>query len=605
MSSNLINALGLTLAHFLWQGAVIALLPLALWRASARVRYATACMALAAMPVACAVTFLLMREIPHPVLTPMVLAPAPGLIVGVGLPAALATASFSLWSWVVPLWMAGVAIFYLRSAGGWIAARRLRHAGVRPPSVEWQQRFATLCMRAGVSRAVSLIESCITEVPVVIGYLRPVVLLPASLATGLSTEQVEALLLHELAHIRRHDYLVNLVQSAVEGLLFYHPAVWWVSHVIRTEREHCCDDAVVALCRDARGYAGALAALESMRAPQAVLAASGGSLVKRVRRLLRQTEGPQGSPATSVVALLLLVGAATMLSAWQQPPMPPPPAAPAARPAPRMIAQVERKQGEYKRTPQVPLNDPYSKWVTGDVAYIITNEERATFRGLQTDAEKERFIVQFWERRDPTPGTEANEFKEEHYRRIVYSNEHFADPNGLPGWKTDRGRIYITYGPPDEKEIHADSEQWLYHHIDGIGDNVVIQFDSEGHMAVPHDAQRQLDLVQPPKIVFKASVLDHFAGNAAVFAGYAGTTVFVYDGRAAIDVPLAENAITDLYGKITTAARRVVSIFEEVVTGSRATKEVKLRPGAYLVSVVLRDRGTHRTTTDEVRIFVK
>src|SRR6202140_3303752 len=109
----------------------------------------------------------------------------------------------------------------------------------------------------------------------------------------------------------------------------------------------------------------------------------------------------------------------------------------------------KRKRDEKLRK---ELETPYRKWLNEDVAYIITDEERATFKRLQTDEEREQFIEQFWLRRDPTPDTVENEFKEEHYRRIAYANEHYA--SGIPGWKTDRGRIYITFGPPDEIESH-------------------------------------------------------------------------------------------------------------------------------------------------------
>ena len=130
-------------------------------------------------------------------------------------------------------------------------------------------------------------------------------------------------------------------------------------------------------------------------------------------------------------------------------------------------------------------------WLRQDVAYIITDEERAAFKSLQTDEEREHFIEQFWQRRDPTPGTDYNEFKAEHYRRIAYANEQFAFRE-LPGWKTDRGRIYITYGPPDEKESHPSGgsytrpasqgggvtttypfEQWRYRWIQGVGNDVI------------------------------------------------------------------------------------------------------------------------------------
>jgi GWxTD domain-containing protein len=139
------------------------------------------------------------------------------------------------------------------------------------------------------------------------------------------------------------------------------------------------------------------------------------------------------------------------------------------------------------------LETPYKKWLNEDVAYIITDEERTAFKRLQTDEEREQFIEQFWLRRDPTPDTVENEFKEEHYRRIAYANDHYA--SGIPGWKADRGRIYIMYGPADEIESHPSGgtyerppeegggetstfpfEQWRYRYIEGIGTNIVIEF---------------------------------------------------------------------------------------------------------------------------------
>ena len=136
---------------------------------------------------------------------------------------------------------------------------------------------------------------------------------------------------------------------------------------------------------------------------------------------------------------------------------------------------------------------PYRKWLNEDVAYIVTDEERAAFKALQTDDQREEFIQQFWLKRDPTPGTPENEFKEEHYRRIAYANEHFA--SSIPGWKTDRGRIYIQFGPPDEIEDHSSGgrymrppeegggeiqtvpfQQWRYKYIEGVGNNIVIEF---------------------------------------------------------------------------------------------------------------------------------
>jgi GWxTD domain-containing protein len=157
----------------------------------------------------------------------------------------------------------------------------------------------------------------------------------------------------------------------------------------------------------------------------------------------------------------------------------------------RPMTEKERKKKEEKLRKE--LETPYRKWLNEDVAYIITDEERQAFKRLQTDEEREQFIEQFWLRRDPTPDTVENEFKEEHYRRIAYANENFA--SGIPGWKTDRGRIYITYGPPDEKDTHPSGgtyerptdegggttstypfEQWRYRYIEGIGTDINIEF---------------------------------------------------------------------------------------------------------------------------------
>src|SRR5712671_4527026 len=139
------------------------------------------------------------------------------------------------------------------------------------------------------------------------------------------------------------------------------------------------------------------------------------------------------------------------------------------------------------------LGGVYKKWLDEDVRWIITDEELSAFKKLATNAERDQFIEAFWQRRDPTPDTEENEFKEEHYRRIAYANERYA--SGIPGWKTDRGRIYIVYGPADEIESHPSGgsynrpieegggetstypfETWRYRYIDGIGQEIIIEF---------------------------------------------------------------------------------------------------------------------------------
>src|SRR3989475_8336747 len=160
-------------------------------------------------------------------------------------------------------------------------------------------------------------------------------------------------------------------------------------------------------------------------------------------------------------------------------------------PLKRPLTDKQRKENE-KRFKQ-EVSSSYKKWLNEDVAYIITDEERAAFKQLSNDEERDQFIEAFWQRRDPTPDTIENEFKEEHYRRIAYANEHF--PAGIPGWKTDRGRMYIMYGPADEIESHPSGgtydrpmeegggttstypfETWRYRYIEGIGENVIWEF---------------------------------------------------------------------------------------------------------------------------------
>jgi BlaR1 peptidase M56/Bacterial type II and III secretion system protein len=160
-----------------------------------------------------------------------------------------------------------------------------------------------------LSRPVRLLQSALVEVPTVIGWLRPVILLPASCVTGLTPRQLESIIAHELAHIRRHDYLVNILQSAVETLLFYHPAVWWVSRRVREERELCCDDLVVEVCGDRVGYARALATLEELRpaSAQFALAAAGAPLLQRIRRLAGQPERSAGRAFWPVAGITLLL----------------------------------------------------------------------------------------------------------------------------------------------------------------------------------------------------------------------------------------------------------------------------------------------------------
>src|SRR6185295_16966297 len=214
---------------------------------------------------------------------------------------------------VTLVWLLGVVILLGRMAGGWWHVRRLHRIALATSSSRWQTACRRLAYRLGLPAAAHVVESALVDVPTVVGWLRPAILLPVAALASLTPAQVEAILAHELAHIRRHDYALNVLQTIAETLLFYHPAIWWVSNRIRAEREHCCDEIAVAVCGDPISYAHALAELESLRtiSTAMALAATGGSLLDRVRRILRVPipEEPR-SPSWAVTLALTLVFAA-------------------------------------------------------------------------------------------------------------------------------------------------------------------------------------------------------------------------------------------------------------------------------------------------------
>lgn len=275
-SASFVSALGLSLIHFLWQGAAIAValrLVLALSR-SPRARYFWSLAALAAMAAAPAATFWALASgsaEPRAVAIAPLVAPAPG-------PA---------WTWmVVAAWAAGASMLGVRAVTGFLLVERLRRRATPLPQA-WADRCRALALRAAAPLRVAFAQSQDIAGPIVAGVLRPVVLIPTAALAKMPVAQLEALILHELAHVRRFDALANLFQTVVEILLFYHPATWWVSRTMRIEREHCCDDMAVTEVGDPALYVRALQSLAQLPPlPSAALAASGAPLVERVRRLL-------------------------------------------------------------------------------------------------------------------------------------------------------------------------------------------------------------------------------------------------------------------------------------------------------------------------------
>jgi TonB family protein len=326
-ASPLARAVGLTLVHFVWQGALLGALTglvlVLLRRADAGLRHLVACLGLLAMTMA-------------PVLTMAAIARAPGLLtrdVAAAASASLAPASAdpmpglaaagagTAWQaglerqlpWIALAWLAGVLLLTLRIARDWIAVRRIRRSAVGRVGDALGSVVRRLAGDLGLDRLPPIVESLHVDVPMVVGWIRPAILVPASALAELSPSQLEAIVMHELAHVRRHDHVINALQGLVETIFFYHPAVWWLSNRIRIEREHCCDDLAVVRCDSPVSYACALATLEESR--QGTLAfrlpATGGALLARIRRLLGAPDMRRPQPSLSMVlCIVTLVSAA-------------------------------------------------------------------------------------------------------------------------------------------------------------------------------------------------------------------------------------------------------------------------------------------------------
>lgn len=370
------------------------------------------------------------------------------------------------------------------------------------------------------------------------------------------------------------------------------------------------------------------------------------------------------------------------------------------------MSEKERRKKEEKLRKE--LEGPFRKWLNEDVTYIITDEERTAFKRLQTDEEKEQFIEQFWLRRDPTPDSSENEFKEEHYRRIAYANERFA--SGIPGWKADRGRIYIAFGPADEVESHPSGgtyerpieegggttstfpfEKWRYRWIEGIGNDVIIEFvdptmtgeyrmtmdpsEKDALLYVPNAGltmyeqmgmssktdrfsrtdgtrlgtgnqplpmrmnqferlQQFARLQKAPSIKFKdleAAVSSQIKYNLLplrVRADYMRMTdsTILTNVTALLDKKDLQfqdkegvsKSIINIYGRITSMSRRVVNVFEDVVstevpsellqqaikTSSIYQKSIPLPPGTYRLNLVVKDIVGGNMTNYEMALTV-
>ena len=368
---SVVESVAWVLLHFLWQGAAIALslgLALALTPATwSAIRYALGCGALALMlaaPLATAAsrpvqglgrlaapaaetgeerrsqTLSARRQATAPTgaSTANVIGPMDATAARSWMPDVRVIDA--LLPWLVVSWAAGVLLLSVRLLAGWWRTRALRVSGVSAVPDACAGLLARTARRMGIRRPVAIKLSTRVTVPVVLGHLTPIVLVPAAVLAGLSPSQLEAILAHELAHVRRHDYLVNLVQTLIETLLFYHPAVWWVSRQVRVAREHCCDDIAVAVCGNRRQYVQALLGLEQLRQPAVMLAlgAADGPLLARARRLLvdpdREAPPPRLAASAIAMSVVALAIAGVSTASERQAPAADPSAAAASQGAP-------------------------------------------------------------------------------------------------------------------------------------------------------------------------------------------------------------------------------------------------------------------------------
>lgn len=321
LSSSWSQALGWTLLHSLWQSVIIFLLVLTLHRfvhtRYANVRYLIAVGGLATLCLASVATFLHIHLQISESITVFQQVHQARFTAESGMTAALpGERSFlnivqAYMPFIVAAWLIGALAFMARMLGGWWYVLKLKQEAI-PASDQWLDKLNSIRYALGIRQWVELAVSVKISTPVVLGYAKPVILVPVGIFTGLTPQQVETVFLHELMHIKRNDYLINLIQSFIESIFFFNPFVWILSSVIRREREHCCDDAVVANHAEALDYAHALAKLEEARLHSPTLAlplsANKNHLLYRIKRILERSANRYPLRERMIPLLLLITG---------------------------------------------------------------------------------------------------------------------------------------------------------------------------------------------------------------------------------------------------------------------------------------------------------
>ncbi len=332
ISEDIIYALGWTVMHSLWQAfaiaIILALVLNALRSNSATIRYEASAFALFLVLVSAVSTFIWYYAAAGQetvFITEHVLANE--VMVGASEPLALSNFAQMCVNYfnthlpiIVMIWLVGVAFFVLRLLGGLVYVNRLKHYRTQAIPAKWQNRLALITKRIPVKKTITILESAVIQVPMVIGYFKPYILMPIGAINQLAADEVEAVIAHEVAHIYRNDFLMNIIISFIEVFFYYNPAVWWISGNIRLERENCCDDIAIKVCGNSLSYAKALVRLQELNAyaPSFAMPFSGqrNQLLYRIRRILNQPQN-RHNILERLMATLVLLFAVVFMSVHQ------------------------------------------------------------------------------------------------------------------------------------------------------------------------------------------------------------------------------------------------------------------------------------------------
>ncbi|MGA8599642.1 MAG: M56 family metallopeptidase [Bryobacteraceae bacterium] len=392
--------------------------------------------------------------------------------------------------WVVAIWLTGSLILLVN----WI--RRLRNWAVTlaPAGDAERNAFEKAKHQLGIRNNVRLGISGEVAEPHLRGIVRSTLVMPRRLSLNLTTAELEAVMLHEMAHLRRRDNLVNSIAHALCLVCWFHPLLWWMKRQLLIDCECACDQLVVETIETPRDYVSGILKVcrFAFADPLAGVSGIGGWKLKQRLELIMSYHNNQSrfpdrrrllGAAAAILLLIPIAGGFLSRSVLE------------AQTAQKRKGiefinatmsgnSVEDETVLSALTQTLNPNEmvfnggsgPYGNWLN-DVALIITPHERAAFLELTSAQEREKFIAQFWERQNPNPGAQ-NPFKEEYYRRLAFANKHYTK-HDVSGWQTDRGRTYIILGPPDEIDSHPDDkrEMWRYRKASGTPDDLFINFD--------------------------------------------------------------------------------------------------------------------------------